>query len=164
MVVIGGVVDGANVELHDTRFVVAARIEDAHEHLRAQWWGKPESLHLDAWGALDWADGHHIEVVEGQGGASRLWFVNLGGYDPARFEELHENVVVVADDERAAKTKALARATGWKSPHRDYIRSIETTIDVAAAIGPAFAIRLTPDPAPRPFRFETRYVPIGRKG
>lgn len=162
-VYVGGIISGAHVELHDMRFVVAARIEDAYDDLRAQWWGDPKSLHLDAWGPLEWADGCKVTVSDAPSAdARRLYFVNLGGYDPAQFTELHENCFIVADDARAAKARAMERIRSWTSPHKDYVREIETVIDVAAAAQSGH-IRLDPAPAPEPFRFEARYVPIGRR-
>ncbi len=144
-VYVGGFVEGAHVELHDMRFAIGATIEDCFDDLKAQWWGAPESLHIDAFGALECVDGYRIDVVdEPAPGADRLWFFNLGGYDPALFTELHENVFVVAPDWRIGKRKALARIAGWTSPHKDYVFDVETMVDVAAAIGPAAYLRLTP--------------------
>lgn len=161
-VYVGGTIGGAHVELHDMRFVAASRIEDAYDDLRAQWWGDPKSLHLDAWGPVEWADGCKVTVETApSAGAARLYFVNLGGYDPAQFTELHENCFVVAEDARAAKTRAMARIRHWTSPHKDFVHEIETVIDVAAAARDAH-LCLDPSPAPEPFRFEARYVPIGR--
>ena len=164
-VYVGGVVEGCHVELHDMRFVAGPTIEACYDDLRAQWWGDPKSLHLDAWAPLDWVDGHAVHLAPASDGADdlRLWFVNLGGYDPAQFTELHANVFVVALDANAARRKALAQVGDWVSPHRDALHEIETVIDVSAAVRPSVVIRLTPDPEPRPFRFEARYVPIGKR-
>lgn len=164
-VIVGGEVSGCHVELHDTRFVAGERIEDCYDALRAQWWGTPESLHLDAWGPLEWADGYSVEIVrddEAPPGLQRLWFLNLGGYDPAQFEELHRNIFMVAPDWRSAKTRAIADIRDWVSPHKDYAFDVERAIDVSAAVGPDWRIRLTPGAAPKPFVFEARYVPIGK--
>ncbi len=164
-VVVGGEVEGCHVELHDTRFVAGERIEDCYEALKAQWWGKPESLHLDAWGPLEWADGYGVEIVRGADATEdlqRLWFLNLGGYDPSMFEELHRNVFLVAPDWRSAKTRAVAEIRDWVSPHKDYAFDVERTVDVAAALGPSWRVRLTPGAPAKPFTFEARYVPIGK--
>ena len=164
VVIVGGDAPGAHVELHDTRFVIGETIEDCYDDLRAQWWGTPESLHLDAWGPLEWADGHGVEIVEApDAGAETLWFFNLGGYDPARFDELHANLFVVGGaDWREAKKRALAEAAAdWVSPHKDNVFEVEKAVDVAAAA--RGHVRLVPGAPERPFRFEARYVPIGRK-
>lgn len=162
-VYVGGTIKGAHVELHDMRFVAAACIEDAYEDLRSQWWGDARSLHLDAWGAIEWADGYKVTIGAGPcASGKRLFFINLGGYDPAQFTELHENCFIVAEDERAAKAQAMERIRSWTSPHKDFVHAIETVIDVAAAAQSGH-IRLDPAPAAEPFRFEARYVPIGRR-
>jgi hypothetical protein len=164
-VIVGGEVEGCHVELHDTRFVAGERIEDCYDALKVQWWGTPQSLHLDAWGPLDWADGYRVEVAradEIDDSVQRLWHLNLGGYDPARFEELHCNLFMVAPDWRSAKTRALAEVRHWTSPHKDYAVDVERAIDVAAALGDGWRVRLTPDREPKSFNFEARYVPIGK--
>jgi hypothetical protein len=162
VVIVGGTVPGAHVELHDTRFVIGRTIEDCYADLRAQWWGTPESLHLDAWGALEWADGWRVEIADRPAARDeKLWFFNLGGYDPARFDELHANLFVVGADWRAAKKRALEKAASdWVSPHKDYVFDVDVAVDVAAAA--KGHVRLVPDAAEAPFRFEARYVPIGK--
>ncbi len=166
-VYVGGSIPGCHLELHDLRFAIGETIEDCYDALRAQWWGAPKSLHLDGWGAVDWADGYGVSVVDDAGGQSeqsgnRLWLAHLGGYDPAQFTELHENFFVVAADASAAKKRALARVNGWVSPHKDALMEIETAIDVGAALPAGKSIRLTRGAPEAAFRFEARYVPIGR--
>ena len=162
VVIVGGTVPGAHVELHDVRFVIGRTIEDCYDDLRAQWWGTPESLHLDAWGPLEWADGCDIEISDAPSAVEeKLWFFNLGGYDPARFDELHANLFVVGTDWREAKLRALDQAArGWVAPHKDYVFEIENAIDIAAAA--KGHIQLRRGAPEKPFRFEARYVPIGR--
>jgi len=165
-VYVGGLVPGCHVELHDVRFVIGPTIEACFDDLRAQWWGSPESLHLDAWGAVHWADGHGVEItdVPPAAGAPRLWLANLGGYDPAQFTELHENYFVVAADARQAKKRALANIEYWISPHKDAVLEIETIVDIAgAASRPGRHVRLIPRAPERPFVFEARYWPIGAR-
>ena len=153
----------ANIELHDMRFVLAETIEDAYDDLRAQWWGRPDSLHLDAWGALESADGHDIVLKPEQPpkDANKLYFVNLGGYDDT-FTELHKNVFVVAENDSKAKVKALKQILDWGSHHRDNLFEIEKMMqlnDVAAKHG--LHIHLVPTDHPKPFEFKAKFVPIG---
>ncbi len=165
VVIVGGEIEGCHVELHDTRFVAGERIEDCYEALRSQWWGTPRSLHLDAWGPLEWADGYRIGLARSGGdgaGELRLWHLNLGGYDRTRFEELHRNLFLVAPDWRSAKARALAGLAGWTSPHKDYVFDVERAIDVAGALGEDWRLTLTPCADPSSFNFEARYVPIGK--
>lgn len=162
---VGGLIEGCHVELHDLRFAIGGSVEDCHDALRAQWWGAPESLHLDAWGPIRWADGFAVRVASEppSTGGPRLWLCNMGGYDPTQFTELHENHFIVAPDARSAKQRALARLPDWASPHRDATLEIETIVDIAVTTGrPDRFVHLTPAPTPQPFRFEARYTPIGR--
>jgi hypothetical protein len=46
---IGGEFPGANIEVHDGRFVVAAAIQETYATLRRDWWGAPRSPHIDCW-------------------------------------------------------------------------------------------------------------------
>lgn len=168
MILIGGMVDGCHVELHDVRFAVGPDIAACIPALKAQWWGTPKSLHLDAWGRVEAVDGYSVSVAPmGEGdaderaGAPRLFFCNMGGYDPAQFTELHANVLVVATDAQAARRKATARIRHWTSPHKDGVMACESVIDVAGAT-PGWRIALTPGAGDAPFAFEARYVPIGK--
>jgi hypothetical protein len=63
MFYVGGDCGGSNIELHDIRFSVGETPEDCHDDLRRQWWGTPESLHLDCWGAVEHADGYHVALT-----------------------------------------------------------------------------------------------------
>src|ERR1700753_3610294 len=110
MFYVGGNYGNSNVELHDVRFSIGETAEDCFDDLRRQWWGDPDSLHLDCWGEVTQADGFDVALTKQAPGASSdsLFFVNLGGYDPAEFSELHKNILLVAPDAKAAKAKALA--------------------------------------------------------
>ena len=165
MAQVGGSVPNANTELHDIRFAIGARIEDCYDDLRSQWWGNPKTLHLDCWGVVDYADGYDVAVATEPPvhDALRLFFVNLGGYDPAEFGELHRNVLIVEKDATAAKAKALRSVAAWRQPHRDKLFEVETTIDIgASAVRAGCALRLTETEIERPFQFTCKYVPIGR--
>lgn len=161
---IGGMIEGCHVELHDVRFVIGEKIEDCYDDLKAQWWGAPETLHLDAWGPILWTDGFRVEIVdEPQSSDNRLYLANLGGYDPKLFTELHENLFIVARDPREAKKRALAKIDAWVSPHRDAVLELETVIDIAASTSrSSHYVKLIPDDMDQAFSFEARYVPIGK--
>ncbi|MEM9262950.1 MAG: DUF1543 domain-containing protein [Pseudomonadota bacterium] len=171
MILVGGMVEGCHVELHDVRFAIGDTIDDCIPALRAQWWGIPKSLHLDAWGAVEAVDGFSITLTE-KGAVQRadadhkLFFCNMGGYDPAQFTELHENVLVVAESAQEARRKAIKRIKHWTSPHKDAVLACETVIDVASAAGSDWHVALTQTPDHKSgaddFAFEARYVPIGR--
>lgn len=161
---VGGSVPGSHLELHDMRFAFGETAEACWDDLRAQWWGTPESLHLDAWGPLEQADGFDITLTANPPDAQRrLWFVHLGGYDPAQFTELHHNAFIVADDAKAAKKRALTSTKSWVSPHKDAILDVDEAIDVSGlAKDRGLFLSLSLAQVQKPFTFEAAYVPIGK--
>ncbi len=164
MFYVGGNCGNSNVELHDVRFSIGETPEDCHDDLRKQWWGDPESLHLDCWGAVEQADGFDITLTPGspQAGESSLFFVNLGGYDPGEFAELHKNILLVAPDAKAAKAKALANVASWSLPHKDKLFEVEKAVDVTASMQRyGYSLTLTKAASEKPFTFVCDYLPIG---
>jgi hypothetical protein len=155
---IGGSYGGANVELHDIRFAIGETAEACHAEIRRQWWGDPASLHLDAWGALEQADGYDIAVTARADVAqdNALFFVHLGGYDAAEFGELHHNAFVVAADAAAAKARALAQVDGWDAPHKDKLVAVDVALRHSG-----YGLKLTAAATPKPFRFTCQYLPLG---
>ncbi len=164
VIYIGGKTTQSLIELHDMRFVVATRIEETYGELKKTWWGTPESLHLDCWGALEYADGHKLEFVEAPAADSKkLYFVNLGAYSPQEFTEIHRNVFVVADSEAEAKKRAVASIRDLKQGHKDHLYDVESALCLTEAIkGKVLHLRLTPVEQAPEFSFEFGYVPIGK--
>lgn len=163
---IGGEHPGANIEVHDMRFVVAPSIDETFAELERQWWGTPGSLHLDCWAELDHADGYDVTLrAEPFDGPERLYYVNLGGYDAAEFSEKHRNVFVVASTLAAAKTRAIAAAEGWDALHRDDMYEAEQAFALDDALrGERLYLHLTPSALARPLVFSCDYVPLQKSG
>lgn len=161
---IGGRTQTSLVELHDVRFAIAEKLEDTFDSLRKSWWGVPESLHLDCWGELVSADGHDVILrpAPAAEGADKLWFVNLGGYQPGMFSELHENVFAIAPTETKARAKALKNILHWRGHHMDNQYEVENIHDVSAQLGGNWHIHLEKTDTPKPFEFELGYWMIGR--
>ena len=159
-VYIGGEHPRANIELHDMRFVVARTITETYDELRRQWWGTPQSLHIDAWAEISHADGYDVELVtEPVAGKERLYYVNLGGYDNEEFIEKHRNVFVVAETKAEAKARALAQNRGWKQLHRDEQYEAEQNFGLAdVAREHRLNIHLRPSTTPRPLTFSCKYT------
>lgn len=162
---IGGSMPNSLIELHDARFVLAETLEDTVPELKSTWWGTPESLHMDCWGELTSADGHNIHLKpEPATGEDKLWFVNLGGYDPTDFTELHKNVFVVAPTESKAKVRALKQILDWKSHHKDYIQDVEKLTCLSEiALAKGLYIHLEKTDTPTPFTFKYGYNPLTKK-
>lgn len=163
IIYIGGSHERSFIELHDMRFIVASKIEDTYHELRQSWWGKPESLHLDAWGSLEGIDGYEIELKNyPSNNDQQLYFVNLGGYDSKQFTELHQNVFVAARDKMEAKTKAKMQIGHWESPHQDYQYQVDDLVNVnEALVNSSYHIHLSPSTQSKRFEFICQYTPIG---
>jgi len=159
---IGGQAAGANIEIHDMRFVAAPSILETYDELRRQWWGVPGSLHIDCWAEIDHADGHDVVLAtQPFAGPEKLFYVNLGGYDVAEFSELHRNMFVVAASARQAKARALQSVKQWTQAHEDDTYEAEQVIALEKAPGtPDLYVHLQPAALARPLAFTCGYTPI----
>jgi hypothetical protein len=164
-IVVGGEVKGANIEVHDMRLVVAPTITDTYDTLRRQWWGIPKSLHIDCWAEIADADGYDVSLrTEPFTGPERLYFVNLGGYAPGEFSEMHKNVFVVATSPLKAKARAMKTVTNWQELHRDDIHEAQLAMSLVEGAGEQkLFVHLTPTALAMPFCFTSHYTPIGSK-
>jgi hypothetical protein len=167
MFYVGGSYRNSNVELHDVRFCIGDTVEACYDDLRRQWWGDPETLHLDCWGHVDQADGFDLEITTETIEAvdKHLFFAYMGGYDPREFSELHHNVLLVAGDATAAKQRALALVGSWTLPHKDNLFEVENLLDLSkVAADRGYRLKLTKAVAEKPFEFSCDYLPIGIRG
>ena len=61
----------------------------------------------------------------------KLWFVNIGGYDPSSMQEKHEFGLVVASSPSEAKNKAKSKwLIDCKKKHKDDISVVKNFTDV----------------------------------
>lgn len=149
LVVLGGRSAGAHIELHDVRFVAGASIDDTLPALRRQWFGSRKGLHLDSWMTVRFVDGYRVELrSEPFTGPERLWFVNMGGYDPQQLAELHAFGLVVATSRQAAKAAARRRFLPEAlERHKDDLHGVEESL--AGAVDDCLEVQLSfaADPA-----------------
>ena len=138
LVVLGGQVNKANIELHDVRWVIGRRIEDTFEVLRRDWFGSLRGLHIDSYKKINYVDGYKIslkntknkklkkkKLIAQNDIKKNLWFVNIGGYDSTSMQEKHEFGLVVASSSLEAKNKAKSKwLNGCKKKHKDDIASL----------------------------------------
>ena len=164
VVYIGGRTTQSMIELHDMRFMVANRIEDTYEDLKKTWWGVPESLHLDCWGALEFADGYKIDLVAAPvQSAKKLYFINLGAYSPSEFTEVHRNVFLVAESEGEAKKRAVASIRDCEQGHKDHMYEVESALCLNEVINDSsLHLQLSPVDRAQMFQFHFGYIPIGK--
>ncbi len=144
LVVVGGRSPKANIELHDVRWVIGSKIEDTFDQLRNDWFGSDNGLHIDSYKKIDSIDGYKINLInkesrepqnkiskKGRISNKKLWFVNIGGYDPNSMQEKHEFGLVVASSFSEAKNKAKSKwLIDGKKKHKDDIYVVEDLTDV----------------------------------
>ena len=122
LVVVGGRSPKANIELHDVRWVVGSKIEDTFDQLRNDWFGSYKGLHIDSYKKIESIDGYKINLRNKDNNEpknkifkkrklpnKKLWFVNIGGYDPSSMQEKHEFGLIVASSSLEAKNKAKSK-------------------------------------------------------
>ncbi len=139
LVVVGGRSPKSNIELHDVRWVIGSKIEDTFEQLRNDWFGSNNGLHIDSYKKIDSIDGYKINLRNKENRESKnkilkkekitnkkLWFVNIGGYDPSSMQEKHEFGLFVASSPSEAKNKAISKwLIGCKKKHQDDISAVK---------------------------------------
>ena len=158
---VGGEHPAAHIEVHDIRFIVAGSIGDTHDALRAQWWGTPGTLHIDCWAEIDHVDGYDVVLrSEPSQAREKLYYVNVGGYDPAEFAEKHKNLFVVANSVREAKSRALGFVAGWKDAHRDDLYEAEHAFALDSFARDELHIHLERSSVARSLRFTCSYTPL----
>ena len=137
IVYLGGSAPKANIELHDIQFVVGDTIEDTYEQLRQNWFGTVKGLHLDSYKALKGGDGYKISLEDNpQSSNKKLYFVNLGGYDESKLNELHEFALFVASDKNEDKEKAknsLLRSSIHQ--HKDNLMEVDDCLELSLLDG-----------------------------
>jgi Domain of Unknown Function (DUF1543) len=159
---IGGELEGANIELHDMRFVVAPSIADTYDELRRQWWGIPKSLHIDCWAEINQVDSYDVELrPEAFTGPEKLYYINLGGYREGEFLEKHKNVFIVATSVTEAKRRAIKEVKPWNLRHRDQMYEAEQAFSLDdCARERRLYLHLTPSIHAKSLIIRCEYTPI----
>ena len=165
-VFVGGSHERANIELHDMRFVMGESLEAIAPQLRATWWGKQSSLHVDGYAELSEVDGWQVDIVPGpapEGPMRSLWFVNIGGYTPELFGEQHNYLFLAGEGKAKVWTRARAISPSWAGRHKDNFVSVDEIVEVNSLLGDAgWHIRLEkPATGERPMRIVSEYVKLG---
>ena len=141
LVVVGGRAPKANIELHDVRWVIGSTIEETFDDLRKSWFGSIKGLHIDSYKKISSIDGFKINLKKNDKQnkhlnkekylRKKLWFVNIGGYDPSCMQEKHEFGFVVAETSTEAKNKAKSKwLIGFQQKHKDDIACLKMFSDI----------------------------------
>lgn len=136
-VYLGGRADRCNTELHDVVFVVGETIEGTYDQLMDKWFGDPLRLHIDSWMKLSVVDGYRISLAASPAKSDKkLYFINLGAYQPGEFTELHANAFLVASSETEVKQRAKSHLLrGALSVHTDDLYDVDDCLEIAEVDG-----------------------------
>lgn len=137
-VLLGGKHPQAKIEVHDIAFVVADTLEAAYPQLRQQWFGNSKGVHIDAWMEIHGVEHWKVELspLAPRPSDPRLYFINLGGYDPRIFGEAHSYGLVVAHTTAEAKLKSRALAQAqWAGKHLDALMDVDDCIAIDEVSG-----------------------------
>jgi hypothetical protein len=152
LVYLGGTAPGANIELHDIRFVAANNIRDSYALLCQQWFGTVKGLHIDSYMQVKHIDGYSISLQpQPQASEQKLFFVNFGGYYADKIAEQHDFMLCVANSASAAKARAKQHLlTDADSQHKDDMLQLDDCFAVEQLQG--LYLHLTPSGQSQPMR------------
>lgn len=105
MILLGCKPPGRHVEQHDFFFGIADSLKDLADEMQAFWPEAQGKIHIDGWREVNTVEGHRVNIIPKQEASSqskKLFFINLGGYQPNRFEEQHYVILTAKDDSASA--------------------------------------------------------------
>ena len=160
-VYLGGRADGCNTELHDVVFTCGNKIQDTYMDLIDKWFGNVDRLHIDSWVEIVHVDGYNISLSKNKN--NKLFFINLGGYDKNKFEELHESEFLVGEKKLSIKKRAKETLMkGLDQVHTDDLYDVDDCIEINKVSD--YFINLKKDDSKiKPLEYNNGYHPIPKK-
>lgn len=119
--ILGATPKGRNTEQHDVFFGIAETLKDLIPDMKRFWPEAKGKIHIDGYQELQFVDGFELKIVEKNSELSEkhLFFINLGGYEPGKFEELHQQYMMVgksmAEIIRRVKKTEFYKTMGFKN-------------------------------------------------
>ena len=91
-VILGATPIGRNIEQHDVFFGIGENLKDLVPDMKKFWPEAKGKIHIDCYQEVQFVDGFEVKIVEktSESVENHLFFINLGGYQNGKFEELHE--------------------------------------------------------------------------
>ena len=162
-VFLGGRAKKCNTELHDVVFTCGDKIEETYFDLISKWFGIPDRLHIDSWVELSYVDGYKITLSQLKNNSNnKLYFINLGGYEPKKFEELHESKFMVGRDKKNIKIRAEeSMLVGLEQVHTDDLYDVDDCIEINKVSN--LYVNLIESKIKKELRFNNGYLPIPKK-
>lgn len=110
MVLIGATPKGRHTEQHDIFFGIGESLASLLPDMKLFWPEAAEIMHIDAWREVTCIDGFRVTIAPKTAGAAdsspKLFFINLGGYQPNKFEEQHYYVLTIKENRSLAFKQA----------------------------------------------------------
>ena len=162
-VFLGGRAKKCNTELHDVVFTCGDKIEETYFDLISKWFGIPDRLHIDSWVELSYVDGYKITLSQLKNNSNnKLYFINLGGYEPKKFEELHESKFMVGRDKKNIKIRAKeSMLVGLEQVHTDDLYDVDDCIEINKVSN--LYVNIIESKIKKELRFNNGYLPIPKK-
>jgi len=163
-VYLGGRADGCNTELHDVVFTCGNKIQDTYMDLIDKWFGNVDRLHIDSWVEIVHVDGYNISLSKKKKYFKyKLFFINLGGYDKNKFEELHESEFLVGEKKLSIKKRAKETLMkGLDQVHTDDLYDVDDCIEINK-VSDYFINLKKDDNKIKPLEYNNGYHPIPKK-
>ncbi|MBJ9957424.1 DUF1543 domain-containing protein [Acinetobacter calcoaceticus] len=137
MVMLGGRHARANTEVHDVVMAIGESLSELTSQLKHAWFGELKGLHIDAWAQISGVQSQdvnyqiHFSDAAPSASDKKLYLINLGGYTPNIFGELHSYHLVVAADAVAAKQLGKQFIEQhWHKPHTDRVVDVDDCIPI----------------------------------
>ena len=111
MLLLGSKAKGRHIEQHDVFFGIATSIKELVPLLKKFWPEAGNSLHVDGWREVHYVNGYKVDIADKHEAvmndtSNRLFFINLGGYQPNKLEEQHYMVLTAQKDRGVAIQEA----------------------------------------------------------
>jgi hypothetical protein len=170
MIQIGFRLPGMNTEGHDTLFVIAESQVEAYKMLKAK---RAYAQHVDTCLEVHQVEDQEVLVTSAPHEQDlKLWFLNLGGYRPGQFGEVHKCLLLTGktldEVKKKAKQDAFFTEEGLvtdpkASPHIDDKHCLDDGIDDVLCVSNSlegYGIELRPDAATQSNELTIAYTPL----
>jgi hypothetical protein len=96
-IIIGAEPKGRNIEQHDVFFGIANTLKDLIPEMKDFWPETNGKIHIDCYQEVSFVDGYQLKIIDKTSINSddQLFFINLGGYQKGKFEEFHQQYLMV---------------------------------------------------------------------
>jgi hypothetical protein len=176
MLLLGCRPPGRHVEQHDFFFGIAPSLKELIPDIKEFWPEVKGNIHIDAWREVTVVDGYRIQVITETPASQTetLFFINLGGYLPQKFEEQHYTLLTVKPDlasaSRCAKETAFYQQNqfGKEVSHIDdkYGIDVDDVVKIQDILPPfqkaIYHIQFTPTDGLMADEIHLGYLPLSK--